>query len=89
MLSRVMVFAVETGVVVIVVAVAVVLVVVLVTGSMRGQQRRGAARRGEVRHDLDEAEERIERAEHERDVALEGRDGRPEDPERERPRSGR
>jgi hypothetical protein len=63
----------------IVVAVAVVLVVVLVTASMRGQQRRGAARRGEVRHDLDEAEERVERAEHERDVALEGRDSRPED----------
>lgn len=71
--------AVETGVVVIVVAVAVVLVVVLVTASMRGQQRRGAERRGAVRHDLDEAEARVERAEHERDVALEGRDNRPED----------
>ena len=79
MLSGVLVLAVETGVVVIVVAVAVVLVVVFVTASMRGQQRRGAARRGEVRHDLDEAEERVERAEHERDVALDGRDNRPED----------
>jgi hypothetical protein len=75
----VMVLAVETGVVVIVVAVAVVLVVVLVTASMRGQQRRGAARRVEARHDLDQAEERVERAEHERDAALEGRDPRHED----------
>ena len=74
MLSGVMVLAVETGVVVIVVAVAVVLVVVLVTASMRGQQRRGAARRGEVRHDLDEAEGRAVRAEHERDAALDARD---------------
>ena len=79
MLSGVTVLAVQTGVVVIVVAVAVVLVVVLVTASMRGQQRRGAARRGEARHDRDEAEERVERAEHERDVALGGRDNRPED----------
>ena len=79
MLSGVIVFAVQTGVVVIVVAVAVVLVVVLVTASMRGQQRRGAARRVEVRHDLDAAEERVERAEHERDVAVEGRDNRHED----------
>jgi len=81
LLSGVMVAAVDTGVVVIVVAVAVavVLVVVMVTASMRGQQKRGAARRVEVRHDLDEAEERVERAEHERDAALEGRDSRPED----------
>ena len=73
--------AVETGVVVIVVAVAVavVLVVVMVTASMRGQQKRGAARRVEARHDLEEAEERVERAEHERDVALEARDNRHED----------
>ena len=78
MLSGVIVLAVETGVVVIAVAVAVVLVVVLITASVRGQQRRGATRRGEVRHDLDEAEERVERAEHERDVALEDRDSRPE-----------
>lgn len=80
MRSGVMVIAaVETGVVVIVVAVAVVLVVGLVTASMRGRQRRGAARRGEVRHDLGDAEERVERAEHERDVAREGRDNRHED----------
>ena len=74
MFSGVMVMAaVDTGVVVIVVAVAVVLIVVLVAASMRGQQRRGAARRVEVRHDLDQAEERVERAERERDGALEGR----------------
>ena len=79
MLSAVMVAAIDTGIVVIVVAVAVVLVVLLVTASMRGQQRRGAARRGVVRHDLDQAEGRVERAEHERDVALEGRDARDED----------
>jgi hypothetical protein len=79
MVSGVMLAAVETGVVVIVVAVAVVLVVVLVTASMRGQQRRGAARRVEVRRDLDHAEGRVERAEHERDVALEGRDNRHEE----------
>ena len=79
MLTGLMAVAVDTGVVVIVVAVAVVLIVVLVTGSLRGQQRRGAARRVEARHDLDEAEERVERAEHERDVALEGRDNRHED----------
>ena len=73
MLSGVMVAAVDTGVVVIVVAVAfVVLVVVMVTASMRGQQRRRAARHVEVRQDLDDAEGRVERAEHERDVALEG-----------------
>lgn len=79
MLSAVMVIAVGTGVVVIVVAVAVVLVVVLVTGSIRGQQRRGTARRVAVRGVVDEAEGRAERAEHERDVALEGRDARHED----------
>ena len=78
MLSGV-VAAVDTGVVVIVVAVAVVLVVVLVTASMRGQQRRRAARHGEVRRDLDDAEGRAERAEAERDVALEARDSRHKD----------
>ena len=79
MLSGVMVAAIETGVVVIVVAVAVVLVVALVTASMRGQQRRGAARRVAARRDLDDAEGRVERAEHERDAALEGADNRHED----------
>jgi hypothetical protein len=80
LLSGVMVMAaVETGVVVIAVAVAVVLVVVMVTASVRGQQKRGAARRVEVRHDLDEAEERVGRAEHERDVAVRGRENRYED----------
>jgi hypothetical protein len=74
-----MVAAVDTGVVVIVVAVAVVLVVVLVTASMRGQQRRRAARHVEIRRDLDDAEGRVERAEQERDVALEARDNRHED----------
>jgi hypothetical protein len=76
-----MVAAVDTGVVVIVVAVAVavVLVVVLVTASMRGQQRRRAARHVEVRRGLDDAEARVERAEHERDVALEARHNRHED----------
>jgi hypothetical protein len=78
MLSAVMA-AVDTGVVVIVVAVAVVLVVVLVTASMRGQQRRRAARHVEVRQDLDDAEGRVERAEAERDVALETRNSRVED----------
>jgi hypothetical protein len=79
MLSGVTAAAVDTGVVVIVVAVAVVLVVVLVTASMRGQQRRRAARHVEVRRDLDDAEGRVVRAEHERDVALEARDDRHED----------
>jgi uncharacterized MAPEG superfamily protein len=65
------VFAVSTGVVVIVVAVAVVLVVLLVTVSMRGRQMRGAQRRGEPRRDLDHAQERAARAEHERDTARE------------------
>lgn len=78
MRSAVMVAAIDTGIVVIVVAVAVVLVVVLVTASVRGQQRRRAARHVEVRRDLDDAEGRVERAEHERDIALEGRDIRDE-----------
>ena len=79
MLSGVTVLAVETGVVVIVVAIAVVLVVLFVTASMRGRQRRGAARRVEARHDPGEAEGRVERAEHERDVAPGARDNRPDD----------
>jgi uncharacterized membrane protein len=65
------VFAVGTGVVVIVVAVAVVLVVLLVTVSMRGRQKRGAQRRGEARRDLDQAQERAAKVEHERDTARE------------------
>lgn len=68
------VFAVGTGVVVIAVAVAVVLVVLFVTVSMRGRQRRGAQRRGEDRREIDDARERVVRAEHERDVAREGRE---------------
>lgn len=79
MLTGVVAATVDTGIVVIVVAVAVVLIVVLVTGSMRGQQRRGAARRNEARHDLDDAEDRVQRAEHERDVALEGEHDRHKD----------
>ena len=66
------VLAVDTGVVVIVVAVAVAVIVLAVTASMRGRQRRGAERRVEARHDLDEAERRAGRAEHERDIAREG-----------------
>jgi len=77
-LSGVIAATVDTSVVVIVVAVAVVLVVVLVTASMRGQQKRRAARHVEVRRDLDHAEGRIERAEHERDVAVEARDNPPQ-----------
>jgi flagellar biosynthesis/type III secretory pathway M-ring protein FliF/YscJ len=67
-----LVLAVGTGVVVIVVAVAVVLVVLLVTLSMRGRQRRGAQERREARGQLDEAEERAWRAEHERDTSRQG-----------------
>ena len=63
------VFAVDSGVVVIVVAVAVVLVVMLVTMSVRGQQKRGVQRRTEARRDVDDAQERAVRAEHELDVA--------------------
>lgn len=66
-------FAVGTGVVVIAVAVAVVLVVLFVTASMRGRQKRGAQRRGETQRELDDAQRRVARAEHERDVALQGR----------------
>ena len=77
--SGVMVAAVGTGVVVIAVAAAVVLIVVLVTASMRGQRRGRAARHVEDRRNLDDAEGRAERAEHERDVAREARDDRLED----------
>jgi hypothetical protein len=64
--------AVSTGVVVIAVAVALVLVVLFVTLSMRGRQRRGAARRGEARRDIDEARERAAPAERNRETAREG-----------------
>ncbi|MCD6728183.1 MAG: hypothetical protein LT070_13225 [Solirubrobacteraceae bacterium] len=73
------VLAVGTGVVVIVVAAAVVMVVLFVTVSMRGRQKRGAQRRSEARHELDDAQERAVRAEHERDVAREGGDDRAPD----------
>ena len=73
------VLAVGTGVVVIAVAVAVVLVVLLVTASMRGWQKRGAQQRSEVRHELDDAQERAVRAERERDVAREGGEDRAPD----------
>ena len=66
------VLAVSGGVVVISVAAAVVLVVLLVTMSLRGQGKRGAVRRHEARHDLEDAQERAVRAEHERDDAREG-----------------
>jgi uncharacterized membrane protein len=65
--------AVSTGVVVIVVALAVVLVVLFVTLSMRGRQMRDAQRRGEARHDVDEAAGRAERG-RDRDIAREGRE---------------
>lgn len=71
--------AVGTGVVVIVVAVAIVLVVLLVTVSMRGRQKRDAQQRSEARHELDDAQERAVRAEHERDVAREGGEDRAPD----------
>jgi predicted Holliday junction resolvase-like endonuclease len=69
-MARGLIAAVDASVVVIVVAVAVVLIVLMVTGSIRGVQRRSAARRAEAHHDLDVAEQRVERAEHGRDVAL-------------------
>ena len=79
MRSAVMVAAIDTGIVVIVVAVAVVLVV---RAGDRVSARPAAATRCPARRgpadDLDEAEGRVERAEHERDVALEGRDARDE-----------
>ena len=61
--------AVGTGIAVIVVAGRVVLVVLLVTLSLRGQQRQRAQRHDETRRDLDQAQERAVRAEHERDIA--------------------
>lgn len=73
MMSAVFVFfAVSTGVVVIVVAAAVVLVVLIVALSMRGRQKRGAQRHSDAQRDLDQARERAERAERERDTALGG-----------------
>ena len=62
--------AVGTGVVVIVVAAAVVAVVLIVALSMRGRQTRGAQWRGEARRDdLDHARERAEEAERDREGA--------------------
>ena len=61
--------AVGTGIVVIVVAGCVVLVVLLATLSLRGQRRQRAQRHDETRRDLDQAQERAVRAEHERDIA--------------------
>lgn len=74
MSTALVVFAVDTGIVVIVVAVAVVLVVLLVTVSMRGRQTRSAARRGEAHRDLEEAREQGGRPERDRDTAREGGD---------------
>jgi hypothetical protein len=65
--------AVGTGVVVIVVALAVVLVVLFMTLSMRGRQKRDAQRRGEDRHDVDEAAARAER-QRGRDITREARE---------------
>jgi Flp pilus assembly protein TadB len=73
----VVVVAVSTGVVVIAVAVAVVLVVLFVTVSMRGRQKRASHERAVGRRELDDAHERAEHAEHERDVARGG--GPPDD----------
>jgi len=61
--------AVGTGVVVIAVAAAVVLLALIVAATMRGHRRGIAQRRDETRRDLDQARERADRAEHERDVA--------------------
>ena len=72
MSTALVVFAVDTGVVVIVVAVAVVLVVLLVTVSMRGRQTRAAERRGEAHRDVEEARERGGRPVRDRDTAREG-----------------
>jgi len=65
---------VSTGVVVAIVAVAVVLVVLFVTVSMRGRQKRASQRRGADRRDLNEAEQRVGRAERDRDLAREDAD---------------
>ena len=61
--------AVGTGIVVIVVAAAVVAVVLIVALSLRGRQIRGAATLGEARRDLDQARERADHAEQDRDIA--------------------
>jgi len=61
--------AVSTGVVVIAVAAAVVLVALIAALSMRGRGMRAAERRSEVRRDLDQALERADQAERDRDVA--------------------
>ena len=60
---------VATGVVVIAVAAAVVLVALIAALSMRGRGMRAAQRRSEVRRDLDQALERADQAERDRDVA--------------------
>jgi hypothetical protein len=64
--------AVGTGVVVIAVAAAAVLLALIVAASMRGHRRGVAQRRTETRRDLDQALERADQAEHERDVAQAG-----------------
>jgi hypothetical protein len=61
--------AVGTGVVIIVVAAAIVVLALIVALSVRGNQRRGVKRRLEDRRDLDQAHERAEQAERERDAA--------------------
>jgi Tfp pilus assembly protein PilX len=60
---------VATGVVVIAVAAAVVLVALIAALSMRGRGMRAAQRRSEVRRDLDQALDRADQAERNRDVA--------------------
>lgn len=72
--------AVGTGVVIIVVAAAVVALALIVALSMRGSARRGAKRRLEDRRDLDQAHERAEQAERERDAALTDAAGDHDDP---------
>ena len=69
--ARVTVLAVGTNVVVIVVAVAGVVLVLTVAASMRGRQKRGAQRSDATRRELGDAQERAERAEHDRDIAQE------------------
>jgi len=72
--------AVGTGVVVIAVAAAAVLLALIVAASMRGHRRGVAQRRTETRRDLDQALERADQAEHERDVAQAGGNRRPTRP---------
>ncbi len=77
---------VATGVVVIAVAAAVVLVALIAALSMRGRGMRAAQRRGEVRRDLDQALDRADQAERNRDVArsqVEQTTGEPADPSAE------